>query len=112
MEPWFNADAYGWVPAVLSGLAGFSTGMSGEKLGPKGKGRKVIFTSLYVQIVGSLLLIAVGLFGRSAGQPYAVWSSLLIPGIIGTVVVTATIFRLQRVYRKAAQKVMVAHRGA
>jgi hypothetical protein len=112
IEPWFDAQAYGWVIAVLSGCAGFSTGMLGEKLAPKGKGRRPIFASLYAQEAGSVLLIAAGLAGRTMGQPYAVWSAILIPGVIGLIVVSLTIFRLIRIYRKSAEKAVTVQSGA
>ena len=100
-EPWFDANAYGWIPAVISGMAGFSTGMLGERLAPRGKARRPIMTSLYVQIIGSLLLVLAGVVARAAQQEYAVWWSLMLPGLIGLVVVSVTIVRLNRKYRKA-----------
>src|SRR4051794_111569 len=112
MEPWFDAKAYGWIIAVLSGGAGFSTGMLGEKLAPKGKAKRPIFTSLYVQEVASALLVCAGVAGRIAGQPYVVWSALLIPGVIGLVVTSLTIVRLERIYRKSNGKMVAVQSGA
>lgn len=112
MEPWFDAQTYGWVIPVLLGVVGFSTGMLGEKLAPRGKARKPIFASLYLQEIGSVLLLVVGLVGRIMGQPYVVWSAIVIPGVIGLVVTSITMLRLNRIYRRSTQKAVAVQSGA
>jgi peptidoglycan/LPS O-acetylase OafA/YrhL len=104
MEPWFDANAYGWMFAVAMALPGASTGILATRWSPRGKGRGPIMTSLYVQFAASGLLLLAAFIAMTVGQPRSVWSALAIPAIITVVVNGLTMPRVLRNYRQAEQR--------
>ena len=100
-QPWFDAGTYGWMISVVMAVAGASTALLAAKLGPRGRGRRGILASFYIQLVISVLLVIFGIAGYFLDQPRGVWTSLVIPGVIGCVVTAVTLPPVLRTYRRA-----------
>jgi hypothetical protein len=101
MEPWFDPNAYAWIPGTALGIAGGVAGTLTGVLAPRGKG-KAWLLGLYVavMIVCAGLLVA-GVIALVTGQPYGVWYGLGLPGLLGVAIFGALIGVVRQRYRDA-----------
>jgi hypothetical protein len=107
-EPWFNPSMYAWIPGTLVGMAG---GLDGTLIGlcaPKGKCKRLVI-GLHLAVLGacSLLLVA-GVVALVMGQPYGIWYSLGLPGLLGIVVFGGLTPMVHRRYVEAEMRKSVA----
>ena len=108
MEPWFD-PMYAWVPGTIVGcLAGLMGGLGGW-LAPKGKAKGFILPMWWLLLLSSGVLLAAGIFGYLAGQPYGIWYGLCLTGLIGVLVLGINLPILIIRYRQAEQRRMHAH---
>ena len=78
--PWFDPNAWAWLPGTAIGVIGGLWGSLLGVLAPRGKGRAFIAASFAFLIIIGAGLTAAGLYGVLDGQPWGVWYGLLLPG--------------------------------
>jgi hypothetical protein len=104
MEPWFDPNQYAWIPGTVFGsTAGIMGGMVGW-LVPRGKGRRFILTGWITLWASAFALGCAGMVALLNGQPWGVWYALLLPGVIGTIVMGATLLIILKSYREVEQR--------
>lgn len=108
MEPWFDANAWAWLPGTLLGIVGGTWGTLAGVLAPRGKGRSLLLTMNGVFLVAGVLLCGAGLYGLSSGQPFGVWYALLLPGFLTLAVFGPLGWVLRRAYRLHEERRMQA----
>ena len=86
MEPWFDSQTAGKIGGTIGTLIGISGGIIGITYGLCiRKGRKMFVYSMFALVITvSFVLFMMGLAALFCKQPYYVWYSLLLPGLIGT----------------------------
>lgn len=118
MDPWFTEQAAGFVGAAVgviygAGFGGIGGGVGGP-LASMGKARGLVVGIFVAGFVFGLALAATGLVALVLGQPWYVWFSFLLPGLIGSLLfgMLTPIIRAQ--YDKAEQRKLdaAAIRGA
>ncbi len=100
-EPWFNPNAYAWIPGTLLGVAGGIWGALAGVCAPRGKCRTLVMGMLYADLLISCLLLAAGVVALATGQPYGIWYGLGFPGLLDLIVVVAFLWFFRRLYREA-----------
>jgi hypothetical protein len=107
-EPWFNPNMYAWMPGTLLGVAGGIEGTLTGLCAPRGK-CKTLVLGMHVAILGacSLLLVA-GVVALVTGQPYGIWYSLGLPGLLGVVIFGALTPVLHKRYMEAEMRKSMA----
>jgi hypothetical protein len=103
-EPWFNVDLWAWLPGTLLGVCGGLWGSLVGALAPQGKARTLVLGLSWLLVGVSLILLAAGLTALVSGQPYGVWSSLGLPGLVGTVVLASLLPIARKRYREAEER--------
>jgi len=103
-QAWFNAILYGWLPGTIIGCLGGIIGTAAGVLAPRGKARRFVLSLQLSAIVISAAFLAAGVAALAASQPYAVWYSLLLPGIGGSVLFCALFPLLRRSYAQAEMR--------
>lgn len=107
IDPWF-ANQYAWIPGTAYAvLAVLAAGMVGW-LAPRGRARTGVLRGWFALWSVALALLIVGLVALSSGQPWVVWYSLLLPGVVGTIVVGATSLAILKRYRDVEQRRLAA----
>ena len=104
-EPWFDPIRFGVlyggiggsVLGVLGGILGAATGY----LAPRGKGRSLILGAFTILLVVGLLHLIVGLYAYFSGQPYGIWYSLVLIGVILTGVMGGLLPIVRKRYAQA-----------
>lgn len=104
-EPWFDPIRFGVlyggiggsVLGVLGGILGAATGY----LAPRGKGRSLILGAFTILLVVGLLHLVVGLYAYISGQPYGIWYSLVLIGVILTGVMGGLLPVVRKRYAEA-----------
>ncbi len=104
VEPWFNA---GLVGGLMGGGIGILGGVYGTVVGlcaPRGKWRSFVFAMHWAALaLGGVLLVA-GVTAVITGQPYGVWYSLLLPGLLLTVLMGTMTPVIKLRYRQAEHR--------
>ncbi len=89
-QPWFDELTFGvLVGGFGGGLLGTLGGVWGGLVGmfaPRGKGRAVLIPIGWAFVGVGVVLLAFSLCALAAGQPYGIWYSTLLPGVILTAV--------------------------
>lgn len=107
-EPWFDPNAYAWIPGTTLGLFGALFGTLLGVLGSRGKAEGLIrglFTGGLVAWGASALA---GIAALLLGQPYGVWYGLLLPGVLGVVILLVLRPAMRRGYAEAEARRMHA----
>lgn len=110
-EPWVDPRVMIWAGSIGGSLVGLWGGLFGSLCGrlvPKGKGRRWLLGSLYVQVAVGVAALLSGLVALFAGQPYAVWYPGLLLGVILTATGVPFIGMLRHLYREAELRKMQA----
>ncbi|MBM4067540.1 MAG: hypothetical protein FJ271_01140 [Planctomycetes bacterium] len=106
-EPWFD-PSYAWLPGAMLGvLGGLAGGLAGW-LAPQGKARAAVLTLWWLLLAASGVLLAGGVAGYLAGQPYAVWYGMGLTGLIGVLVLGINLPIIIIRYRQAEARRMQA----
>jgi hypothetical protein len=101
IEPWFNPNAYAWLPGTLLGVVG---GIEGTLIGvwaPKGKHRAFVMGLLFVDLLVSCILLVVGVVALLTGQPFGIWYGLGFPGLLGLLILGPITWVARKVYTEA-----------
>ena len=105
VEPWFQN--FGVVGGSIGGGIGVLGAVYGTVVGvlaPRGKGRPFVFAMHWASLaLGGLFLIA-GVTAVITGQPYGVWYSLLLPGLLLTVLMGTMTPVIKLRYRQAEHR--------
>ena len=72
-EPWFNPNAYAWIPGTLLGVAGGIAGTLDGLCASRGKCKTLVLGLHYTIMLICCLLLAAGVVALMTGQPYGVW---------------------------------------
>ena len=86
-EPWFDPNAYAWIPGTLLGVAGGIEGTLAGLLAPRGKLKALVLGVHFTIIAICFVLLVLGIVALATGQPYGVWYGLGLPGLLGVVIV-------------------------
>ena len=104
VEPWFD-------PGLVGGLMGGGVGVIGAVYGtvvgvlaPRGKGRTSVMAVHWGTMTLGAVLLAAGIGAAVAGQPYGVWYSLLLPGLLLIVLMGAMTPVIRQRYRQAEHR--------
>ena len=107
-DPWFDPNAWAWLPGTLfGGLCGIWGAVVGI-LAPQGKGRRFVLGYSVVLIAASAGCLAAGLTALWARQPWGIWFAFLVPGIQGIVLVVSFQALIAKRYREAEERRMSA----
>jgi MFS family permease len=106
--PWFDPNAWAWLPGTLFGcLAGLWGSLAGT-LAPQGKARGLVVGTGWALIVVSLGFLVTAVVAYFVGQPYGIWYGLGLPGVLG-VILFPSIFPIVLLrYRQAEERRMMA----
>jgi len=104
VDPWFNAGLVGGLMGGGVGVLGAIYGTVVGVLAPRGKGRTFVFAMHWTAIgLGSAFIVA-GVTAVITGQPYGVWYSLLLPGLLLTVLMGTMTPVIRLRYRQAEHR--------
>jgi multidrug transporter EmrE-like cation transporter len=107
-EPWYDANAWGWLLGTVYGcLAGLWGALAGT-LAPQGKARLLIMGLGWLFIVSAAIFLAAAVTALCTGQPYGVWYGLGLPGLLGVVLYGALLPVARFRYRQAEERRMQA----
>ncbi len=107
-EPWFDPNAYAWIPGTMLGVFGGLLGTLMGVLGSRGKARGLVTGMLKGGIVACAALAATGIAALALGQPYGIWYGLLLPGLLGVGILLPLRPVLRRTYEQAEARRMEA----
>ncbi len=108
IEPWFIAQNWAWVPGTVLGLFGGLWGAASGSLAPRGKAKGIILGSGIAALIASAVSLAAGLVALAVGQPFGVWYTLLLPGVLGLMVLCPLVPMVWFRYRQAEGRKMQA----
>ena len=107
-EPWFDPNAYGWIPGTMLGFFGALLGTLMGVLGSRGKARGLVHGLFTLGLVACSALALVGVAALLSGQPYGIWYGLGFPGLLGIGILVALRPVLRRTYAEAEARRMQA----
>ena len=100
-QPWFDPNAYAWIPGTLLGGAGAVEGMLSGLLASRGKCKTLVMVVHFAILLGCGILLALGIVAWRMGQPYGIWYGLGFPGLLGLVIFTPLTWVVRRQYVQA-----------
>jgi hypothetical protein len=109
MEPWFDPNAYAWIPGTLLGVLG--GGIGGPLAGycaPRGKLKRLVLGFYFGVIAVCVVLLVTGIIALVIGQPYGVWYGIGFPGILGVVLFGGLTPVVLKRYREAELRKSIA----
>jgi hypothetical protein len=101
IEPWFNPNAYAWIPGTLLGVAGGIEGALAGSFASKGKHRTLVMAVHYVLLHVCCILLAAGVVALLTGQPYGIWYGFGLPGLGGLGIFGPLTWVVRRQYTQA-----------
>ena len=106
--PWFDPNAWAWLPGMLFGCLGGLWGGFAGMLAPRGKARGLILGGGLAMIFVSLACLIAAVVAYRGGQPYGVWYGLGLPGLLGLLVLGPNLPMVRTRYRQAEERRMAA----
>jgi len=100
-EPWFDPNAFAWIPGTLLGVAGGLEGALVGMFAPRGKLKKLVMGVHFAILGVCAVLLAVGVVALATGQPYGVWYGLGFPGLLGLVIIGSLTPLVRKRYAEA-----------
>ena len=107
-EPWFDPNAYAWIPGTMLGVYGAVLGTLMGVLGSRGKARGLVRGLHTAGLVACSALALAGIAALLLGQPYGIWYGLGFPGVLGIGILLVLRGSLRRGYEQAEQLRMQA----
>lgn len=101
VSPWFNANAYAWIPGTVFGVIAGMTGSLAGSLAPRGKGRSLVLGLMILETIASLAMLLTGIIALVCHQPYGVWYGFLLPGVLGVIIIPSLMVGVRRAYAEA-----------
>jgi hypothetical protein len=106
--PWFDPNAWAWLPGTLFGCLGGLWGGCAGILGPKGKARGFVLGAGLLFIVVALAFLIAAIVAYRGGQPYGIWFGLGLPGLQGIILFPLLLPLVVHRYRQAEERRMTA----
>ena len=75
---------------------------------PRGRARNFILRAWFALWAIAVVLLIMGIVALVNGQPWGVWYSLLLPGVVGTLVVGANSLVILKRYREVEERRLAA----
>jgi len=107
-DPWFNPNAWAWIPGTLLGVLGGTWGALAGTLAPRGRARRPVLGAGLLLLLLAMLSGVAGVAALFVGQPYGVWYGLLLPSVIGGFVLGPLLPLVARRYREAEGRKITA----
>jgi hypothetical protein len=88
MEPWFDLHTASTLGGIIGSCIGIAGGIIGCMCGfciRKGW-KKIVYAAFGLVIAICTILLLAGLTALFCRQPYHIWYSFLLPGLIGTII--------------------------
>ena len=116
-EPWFEPNTFSaWWGAIVGGGGGSLIGLLGGLCGwllPRGMGAKWFQVAFAVLALFGLAFLIVGLVALLTGQPYGIWYSFLLTGVLFTGLCGGAVFYVrhlaQQIERRRLQSEALRH---
>ncbi len=108
MTPWFNPNAWAWLPGTLFGCLGGLWGACAGMLAPQGKARGFVVGFAALLLAMSVIFLTAAVVALCEGQPYGIWYGLGLPGLLGLVVLGPNLPTVFLRYRQAEERRMAA----
>ena len=89
-------------------LPGRPLGRPGRDAGAARRARGFVLGCTWALLLGSAILLGLGVVALASGQPYGVWYGLGLPGLLGLVVIGANTFTVYWAYRAAEARKLAA----
>ena len=106
--PWFDPNAWAWLPGTAIGcLAGVWGSMVGI-LAPRGKARGLVVGGGAVLLVLALASGVAGIVAIVQRQPYGIWYGLLLPCVLCCFILPSMLPVIGRAYAEAERRRMTA----
>ena len=99
--PWFDPNAWAWLPGTVLGCLGGIWGSVAGFYAPRGQARRLVFGGGILLAVLAVASGVAGVVALAKGQPYGVWYGLLLPAVIALFVVPTMLPQVVRRYREA-----------
>jgi hypothetical protein len=104
-EPWFNPSTfgswYGEISGAGGGILGGILGALAVTLAPRGKAKTLVLVGMAAFFALGVVSTILGLVAMAAGQPWGIWSPMLIVGVIFTWAMAVNFPVVLRRYREA-----------
>jgi len=107
-EPWFDPNAWAWLPGTLFGCLGGLWGALAGTLAPRGKARRFVLGSGLLLLLISVIFLAAAIYALGSGQPYGIWFGLGLPGVQGVLVLGPLLPLVRYRYQQAEARRMAA----
>ena len=108
MTPWFDEQTAGLVGGLLGASVGTIFGGIGGGLGGPlaalGKARRLVIGFYHFGIVVGVILAGVGIYALVTGQPFWVWGSFMLPGVLTAGLMGGLMPVIKTRYREAEQR--------
>ncbi|HEY2154335.1 MAG TPA: hypothetical protein VGH33_01810 [Isosphaeraceae bacterium] len=106
--PWFDPNAWAWLPGTLFGCLGGLWGGCAGMLAPKGKARGFVLGAGLLFIASAIAFLIAAIVAYRVGQPYGVWFGLGFPGVQGLILFPLLLPVVVHRYRQAEERRMTA----
>jgi hypothetical protein len=100
-EPWFDPQAYAWIPGTVFGTLGGVMGAVAGNLAPKGRAKSFVLGAWWAFIAVGVLFLVIGVVALFSGQPYGIWYGFGLPGCLGTILFSVLLPVIKARYREA-----------
>jgi peptidoglycan/LPS O-acetylase OafA/YrhL len=107
-DPWFDPNAFAWIPGTSLGVLGGTWGSLMGCLAPQGKGKSIVVGTGIALFLLSIAFLVLAIVAVTTGQPYGIWYGLLLPGLLGTFLIPSLLFVVRIRYREAELRKMSA----
>jgi hypothetical protein len=106
--PWFDPNAWAWLPGTLFGCTLGLWGACAATLAPQGKGRGLVLGGGLALIAVSVVFLIAAAVAYRTGQPYGVWYGLGLPGLLGPIILGPNLLTVRMRYRQAEERRIAA----
>jgi hypothetical protein len=107
-EPWFDPNAYAWIPGTVFGSLGGLMGALAGTLASTGRAKGLVLGGWWLFIVVAVTFLVTSIVAWTSGQPYGIWYGFGLPGLMGVVLFPAMLPVILYRYREAEQRRMRA----
>ncbi|MBE0643580.1 MAG: hypothetical protein IH600_05835 [Bacteroidetes bacterium] len=100
-EAWFNAAMVAWIPGTALGVLGGVLGAISGSFAQRGLHSKIIMGAWKAFAAIGVVLLLIGVYALVVGQPYGVWFTFLLPGVLVALIGLTLIPVIRRAYTQA-----------
>lgn len=99
--PWFDPNAYAWIPGTVFGVTAGLFGSLVGTLAPRGRSRGLIFALWTTLMFIAAGFLVTGIVAWVLKQPYGIWYGLGFPGLLGLILLGSLRGRIAEQYLQA-----------